>query len=120
MKLADVRPLVEYIPHLFVLNMWSFSSNSFIVSIGQKLDRVQLNTSLIRHETNVIKNSLFLMFLACPGLNGFWEGIFRTLSRIWGIPIAPCPFIAISGVVLCKSNPHKSQFSLIGFCTVLV
>uniref|UniRef100_A0A3P8QX47 Reverse transcriptase domain-containing protein n=1 Tax=Astatotilapia calliptera TaxID=8154 RepID=A0A3P8QX47_ASTCA len=63
--------------------------------------------------------SLFHMFWACPKLGSFWKSIFETISNIFGVPIAPCPFIAIFGVTPCDASLSKSHSDLLAFCTLL-
>lgn len=43
--------------------------------------------------------SVLHMFWTCPKLGSFWKSIFETMSKICGIPITACPFMAIFGVM---------------------
>lgn len=59
------------------------------------------------------------MFWACSKLKDFWSLIFETISECMGIPISPCPFLAIFGAFRDHLKLSKTQSDCIAFATFI-
>ena len=58
-------------------------------------------------------------FYSCPKLVPFWKSFFDTLTVVLGVPVTPCPLIAIFGVSPTVGSFNISQADLVVFASLI-
>lgn len=63
--------------------------------------------------------SLLHTFWTCPKLKNYWTAIFKTLSEVYKVKLAPCAFTALFGVIPSDPPMSKSYSNGFAFASLL-